>query len=438
MRSPQSSSADYPPDILAWLLLKFSGWLLPKPENNSPFVWRPSLEWRGFSALLKSENHPAAKLEFRIAWPPQGKSFATCGDVGVNYEVAGDLDDRWRAVLESEAQHIIRKLSVLQERLPLITAELFPGLADGLVRWSESPLPVGLSQESGDEKDVMIKLNDLACGLQCAFCTRSRHPDHVSLPGLHLIDQLYRAALSLGRPGPATDFLRIGVDEPTRHPYLTSFIALGAHLGYRRISLQTVATGLKSPQDATALVRAGLSDVQMPLYGLSAEIHDRVVNCTGHFKHITAMMDAFLQAGARVTLHSVPTIINHADISALPRWCESKGIEFHGFFFPRQEGPSRLPIGDIMPRLSDLHPEVRTRLDLFIPCLNIGTKDSPVDGRGGVKEVVSESGNASKASFDCFFASTCNSCTKRSLCTGVYKGYLELYGENEFVPIKQS
>jgi MoaA/NifB/PqqE/SkfB family radical SAM enzyme len=62
--------------------------------------------------------------------------------------------------------------------------------------------------------------------------------------------------------------------EPTLHPGLIAWIDAARAAGYAQVALQTNARRLAYSSYALALAEAGLTDVEVALYGAAAAAHD--------------------------------------------------------------------------------------------------------------------------------------------------------------------
>jgi hypothetical protein len=348
------------------------------------------------------------------------------------YGRAEGLDPALGRMLDGQAKEIGRRLQIVETAIDDDMEELFPRLPDGTIDWERGPFLASGPGERRKNSAAMVRLGYLPCGFRCAFCSRSvQQPPPVPPTHFYLMSLLYKAAVDMGYGAGKDSSLVIGGHEPTRHPDLVSIIRLATGRGWRRIGLQTANAAFFDAKMVEAMKGAGLGSVDLPVYGVSGSVHDAVVGMPGHFRALGRAVKRFRSAGMGVMVHSVPLAINLEEIGSIPSWAAKRGAVFGGFMFPRNEGPSRIPVSEITPRLSDLPAHVRRALNLCIPCIGAGGDADasmarpPAPGVGGTDRP------------DEIFEhpARCRLCISRLRCSGVLKGYLAVHGGGEFMPV---
>lgn len=419
------------PTLIGWLVTRFWSYLSGGLESDT-LVW--DLDDSGDRVCLRRpEGETLADIRLRLAWPHTLHSFVKTRWIAIDFNVthsrAGSVQ------LDRLVTTFGKRIAELEQRIERPLALLFPRDAEGEIDWSRSPLAdASLTPQAHSGAD-MLKLGDIPCGLRCAFCTRSLWPEYSAPPALFLMDQVYRAALSLGRVTAPESRILIGSGEPGRHPDIVSIVRLARRRGYRDVRLETSALDSLFPHLIHRLPGAGLTMIQLPLYADNADIHDEIVGQPGHFDLIGKAAQTLREAGVEVRIHSVPLTLNLAHIAKLPAFCADLGLTFEGFQYPRREGASRIPYEQLAPRLSELPVEVKARINMTVPCVGIKSVHKTPIQAGLDRELLGQRGQESNRAIETEYPPQCDRCRAKIRCTGIYRGYLELHGSDEFLPI---
>ncbi len=95
--------------------------------------------------------------------------------------------------------------------------------------------------------------------------------------------------------GPGPNLTLTGA-EPLRHPDLPAILASAVAAGVERIRLETDASALMGPQEATWLIQAGARHLSFTVLGPSAAAHDRLAGSHGSFDGTVRGVQAFSEA----------------------------------------------------------------------------------------------------------------------------------------------
>ena len=136
------------------------------------------------------------------------------------------------------------------------------------------------------------------CDLNCIFCEGEE--GGVSLEASSLLG--VRAAL-VATAGQSSGVFFTG-GEPTQLPWLIEAIESAKELGYTRIQMQSHAGPAGDIAFAQKLVDAGLTAVDVPLYGATADVHESITNTPGSFEATVAGVRTLSSLGAEVVLHA--------------------------------------------------------------------------------------------------------------------------------------
>jgi MoaA/NifB/PqqE/SkfB family radical SAM enzyme len=111
--------------------------------------------------------------------------------------------------------------------------------------------------------------------------------------------------------------LRMVAVEPLEHPHIERLVAAAAAAGYERIEAWTSARAMADRGRAEGLRRAGLSDLDVPLMGSGADVHDAVTMSRGSFAETIEGLRRAAAAGIRCKTHLVITRQNLHDLSGM-------------------------------------------------------------------------------------------------------------------------
>jgi len=115
--------------------------------------------------------------------------------------------------------------------------------------------------------------------------------------------------------------------EPLEHPRIERLIETAAADGYERIEAWTSARALAARGCAAGLKRAGLTDIDVPLMGSGAGVHDAVALSRGSFRETTAGLRRAEAAGIRRKAHLIITRQNLHDLPGMLALCGDLGLD---------------------------------------------------------------------------------------------------------------
>jgi MoaA/NifB/PqqE/SkfB family radical SAM enzyme len=154
------------------------------------------------------------------------------------------------------------------------------------------------------------------CKNACIFCTTRIIQEENAAPwprdDLEVFTGPLRHYRSLG-----ASKLRMVAVEPLEHPRVERLIAEAAAAGYARVEAWTSARALAAPGRAAELRRAGLTDLDVPLMGSGARVHDAVTRSRGSFRETVSGLRRAMAAGIRCKAHIIITRQNLHDLSGM-------------------------------------------------------------------------------------------------------------------------
>ncbi len=359
--------------------------------------------------------------------PPGGPAFLTTKRLSVML-VGTAQDEKERALVREIAQR-----ATVHER------EFGPGaLEEALQHAMRGLAPVSsdqLERRSLRPTEGEIRLN-LACNQRCFFCNCDGFAPNVVPDRAAAV----AAATQLVRDG--ARMITITGGEPTLNSGLDEVARAARDAGAERIMLQTNAVALAEPGRAASLASVGVGALFVSLHSLDPEVSDAITGVSG--THVLTMrgIDAAFDAGLSVTTNFV---INKLNVAEPPgyvrglreRWPRLAGRVF-SFMAPVAAALRNL---DQIPRISAALPALREALD---DCTShqewvrvAGLCGLPLCTLTGYESLCDEASNPPGVPLnaDRMKPPACAGCTHESRCSGVWRKYVELWGDGEFVAV---
>lgn len=244
--------------------------------------------------------------------------------------------------------------------------------------------------------------------------------------------------------------LRMVAIEPLEHPDLADFIRSACALGYTEVEAWTSARALSDAQWADELRDAGLTHLDVPLFGHDAELHDTIARVRWSFAQtVEGLEHAVSRFDVRWHLVLVKQNLPHiADIVAM---AEGRGLGRPvNVLVPSPSSDDRGPYEAFAPRLSeiaeavaglpqDLRDELLLRgvANQLPPCVIHATDglelgEGSANPRPALREVgEGEPGADAKRNAPCPMEDLCAAAVH---CGGVHPLYLAVFGPGELRP----
>lgn len=277
--------------------------------------------------------------------------------------------------------------------------------------------------------------------------------------------------------------------EPTTYRHIVESVAYARDLGYTRIAIASNITRMAKLAFADKMLEAGLTRVTVSMHGHTPELEDRLTRVPGVYEKKCAAIRYLKQKEAEGYLKdgvSVNIVLNGWNYRYLPKmmkfFYEDLGLADLRINYVRPEGYA-VGSRDLTPQYKDVVPVLIKAIvlnekhfkkvftfggfphcvlpkalladqdlmrryageyrDLSTDCsvkadgAGEGGKDAPPDGHTDGVSVIA-GGRArfnwqDRKKFDLKGGpSACPSCVRRPVCEGVWKGYLDIYGDAEF------
>ena len=326
-------------------------------------------------------------------------------------------------------------------------------------------------------RNVEINLGK-ACNHNCVFCLDGvpSKEDKRFMPFDELCEELRRwrseGHLSVGFLG----------GEPTTHPRIVDAVAHARELGFTRIAVATNALMFRRERFVDRMLDAGLTRVTISMHGHTQELEERLTEVPGGYAKKLQAIAHLLDRQRRGALRdgiSVNIVLNGWNYRALPQmmrfFYEEVGLVDLRVNFVRPEGyaegnssltPTYTEVIPVLMKavvlnerhfkktftfggvpmcvlpgelLNSRHLLARTMGDIYRDLSTDCSIRSDGRHRDGVSKV--EGGRArfnwqDRKRFDLkHHIEACTSCELAETCEGVWRGYLDIYGPEEFAPV---
>lgn len=274
--------------------------------------------------------------------------------------------------------------------------------------------------------------------------------------------------------------------EPTTYPKIVESVAYARDLGFTRIALATNAMMLRREVFLDALLAAGLTRTTISMHGHTPELEDKITMVPGGFEKKVTAIRHLKARQARGHLRdgvSVNIVLNGWNykhlLPMMKFFFDEMGLDDLRVNFVRPEGYAEAN-ADLVPTYTDVVPLLikaivlnethfrkvftfggvpmcvlpktllesepllrRTMGDIFrdlsTDCSIRKEGDNGVDGVAVAQEGRARFNWQDRKRFDLkLHVPACETCAFTSVCEGVWRGYLEIYGEEEFAPLTRS
>ncbi len=287
------------------------------------------------------------------------------------------------------------------------------------------------------------------CRNACSYCTTRiiQETNGASWP----LDDLdtFLPGLRQGRER-GLDRLRMVAIEPLEHPDLPGFIRAARDMGYTEIEAWTSARALSDAAWSDELASAGLTHLDVPLFGHEAELHDAIARVRWSFAET---LEGLENAVSRfdVRWHLVLVTQNLPHIADIVDLAEGKGLGRPvNVLVPSPSSDDRGPYEAFAPRLSEIAAAVaglpgdlrdhllqRGLANQLPPCVVHACDGLALDPEIGspqprfTEAVDGEPGADAKRNAPCPMEDLCAAAGR---CGGVHPLYLAVFGPGELRP----
>ena len=296
-------------------------------------------------------------------------------------------------------------------------------------------------------KRIDVKIG-FDCNNKCDFCAQGGKRLRTGRKSLAQI----KAVLQRARGEGVTGAVFTG-GEPTLHPDLVKAVRAARALGYESVQVQTNGRRFAYYDYCLELKQAGVTEMGPSLHGSTPEIHEGLTRAAGGFKEVVRGIMNCKKLGMYVLTNSVITSLNYRDLPELARLLVHLKVNQFQLAYVHLVGSAWENRKVLAPRKAAIMPYVRRALDAGIESgTGCYTEAIPFCLMKGYEQCVAErvipEGPVSDADF--YIESygdyrrnegkvkrpACRACKWFSACEGPWHEYPELYGWDEFKPVK--
>lgn len=284
-----------------------------------------------------------------------------------------------------------------------------------------------------------------SCNCDCIFCAvaDSRHFPELSLKRI-------REHLLVGRSNGLSK-LTISGGEPTTRKDLRLIVRTARELGYMHIQVQTNGRALAKFSYTKNLLDDGV-DVFLPsIHGHTAEIHDAIMRAPGAFvQTVQGIRNLVELQSTPVNTNTVITRQNYRHMPELVSLLIDLGVKQIQLSYVQAEGNAKNIIVDIGPAMTDAKSYIN---DAINACSELEVKIL-IDGipQCILSDNYQLARNMRRAPVVCGVSDQdqlrlatkpgklkrkdCTDCDLTMFCGGVWEKYIDLFGWNEFMPVR--
>jgi MoaA/NifB/PqqE/SkfB family radical SAM enzyme len=289
------------------------------------------------------------------------------------------------------------------------------------------------------------------CNNSCSFCINSYKRDYESKSTATIMQEMAVARKQ------GNTYLELIGGEPTIRPDILDIISFGKKLKFRYIVMATNGRLFSYNDFARRIVGAGLTDLIFSIHGDTPELHDSLTRAKGSFKQLMKGIENIRSAGLW-KIGSNTTIVkqNYRRLEKIGKLIRSLGINNAEFIFV---DPEKGEISDnfhtYVPKISKAAPYMRKTLALaqektsnwnvrYVPLCYFTNHIHQVSELKELEffntqhlapdfinlDVVESRKNISRKK-----TKKCIGCDLFDSCEGIWRKYLECYGDGELKPI---
>lgn len=287
------------------------------------------------------------------------------------------------------------------------------------------------------------------CNNHCAFCVQGRKREFLPAKSKEEIEKSLREAYNKGKH----EVVFTG-GEPTLHPYFLKLVKIAKDIGFKEIQIQSNGRMFAYPDFCKKTIEAGATLFSPALHGADSETHDFLTEIPGSFFQTTQGIKNLKALGQYVMTNSVITEKNYKQIPELAKLLVDLGVDQFQFAFVHILGSADENKNWLVPKKSIIASYVKKGLDIGIKAgKKVTTEAIPYCFMGGYENYIAEKIIPKTRIYDANFVveeygdyrrdygkmrgEKCAQCKYEKICEGPWKEYPELFGWDEFKPVKK-
>ncbi len=342
--------------ILGWV---FRGVYLPSVAR------RESADFSTFMLeFTRDDSEQAARLTLKVDGNDT-KAFGRCGRLCLGIAHDGEVDTvpvevaslaSWIVALlriRSSAELDIEVATALTD----LRAISYPARTDAIETQIESDESGDIATVTGNAKPPALNLAlDPECGQRCVFCSVKSYVTPTDAGDTDLNDVLVQLDQARQR---GVGEVRLNGIDPLRHSRVLEVVDAIRDAGFPALTVFSTARRLAEDDFRKAFLDRvpRQFEIFIPLYGLSAEVHDIVTGTPGAYREVQSAIDGLRKDGAgdAIRISTIFVQQNVHEIVPMLRKLRSEGVHHVDAHLPYPMRPTtRDPYVDSAVREADL------------------------------------------------------------------------------------
>lgn len=293
-------------------------------------------------------------------------------------------------------------------------------------------------------KRVVIKIS-FKCNNHCKFCVQGNKRESCQDKTFHDI----KANLRESKDDYGEVIFTGG--EPTIRPDIIKLVEYSKGLGYM-VHIQTNGRMFAYKEFCKKIVKAGAESFTVSIHGHNGQLHDTLTGAEGSFEQTLSGIKHLQSLGVRVFTNTVITSLNYRFLPTIATMLVNLGIFEYRLTFPHILGSALANRDSIVPRKREIASYLKKALEIGINrkrapmtegmpyCfldghINCAHENYTPEARVfGTK--LTEDFNRWRREEGKVKGPKCKKCKYFQSCEGPWREYPEIFGWEEFVPVK--
>ena len=295
---------------------------------------------------------------------------------------------------------------------------------------------------------VDIKIG-FQCNNRCKFCVQGDKRDFCIFKNREEVEKAMDEAYQQGK----REVVFTG-GEPTLHPNFLELVSSAKNKGFNEIQIQTNGRLFAYDDFCLKTIQAGANQFGPALHGSNAKIHDFLTGAEGSFNQTIQGIKNLKKLNQYVLTNTVITTKNYKFLPQIARLLVDLGVDQYQFAFIHISGRAAENKNWIVPQKSKIIKYIKKGLDIGIKThKKVMTEAIPYCLMQGYEDCIAERIIPDSIVYDAEFVigdytqyrrekgkvkgPNCKKCKYNRICEGPWKEYPELFGWDEFKPIKE-
>ncbi len=294
---------------------------------------------------------------------------------------------------------------------------------------------------------VDIKIG-FGCNNHCLFCVQGDKRDFC----FHKKRKEVEKSLQEARETGSNEVVFTG-GEPTLHPDFLDIVRYAKKMGFKEIQIQTNGRLFAYEDFCLKITAAGATQFSPALHGHNARTHDFLTTAKGSFEQTVQGIKNLKKLNQYVLTNTVITTKNYRQLPQIAQLLVDLDVNQFQFAFIHLGGTALKNKDWIVPQKSKIMKHIKKGLDIGIKAnRRVMTEAIPYCLMDGYEEYIAEKIIPPATVYDAGFVvkdyhlyrkdkgktkgPNCKKCKYNKVCEGPWKEYPEIFGWNEFKPIK--